>query len=186
MNYDRNQVQCFYRFYHRIGTACRKICAAAFHHFLSEKIVDLYTRLFPLYTGSNRVKIMNARERLIQTLNHREPDRLVVDIGAGGQTGMGVCAVHNLRKAMFGEDGYRVKVTEPYQMLGEMDEDLRQALHLDVAGVHPPKNMFGFRNERWKSFTMPDGTVVDVPGDFNVSRDEEGYVYMHADGEINT
>ena len=110
---------------------------------------------------------MNSRERLIKTINHQEPDRLVVDVGAGGQTGMGVCAVHNLRKALFGNTGYRVKVTEPYQMLGEVDEELRRKLHLDVVGINGPNNMFGFRNERWKPFVMPDGTEVDVPGDFN-------------------
>ena len=102
---------------------------------------------------------MNSRERLIQTIHHKEPDRLVVDIGAGGQTGMGACAVHNLRNALFGNTGYRVKITEPYQMLGEVDEEIRKKLHLDVVGINPPKNMFGFKNERWKPFTMPDGTV---------------------------
>jgi hypothetical protein len=129
---------------------------------------------------------MNPRERLIKTIHHQEPDRLVVDIGAGGQTGMGACAVVNLRKALFGDTGYRVKITEPYQMLGEVDEELRQTLHLDVVGIHPPKNMFGFKNEHWKSFTMHDGTVVDVPGDFNYTRDHDGAVYMYAEGDVNT
>ena len=82
---------------------------------------------------------MNSRERLIQTINHKEPDRLVADIGAGGQTGMGACAVHNFRNALFGNTGYRVKISEPYQMLGEVDEELRKKLHLDVVGIHPPK-----------------------------------------------
>ena len=128
---------------------------------------------------------MNARERLIQTIHHKEPDRLVVDIGAGGQTGMGACAVHNLRNALLGDTGYRVKISEPYQMLGELDEELRKLLHLDVVGISPPNNMFGFRNERWKPFTMPDGTVVDVPGDFNFTCDTDGAVYMYAEGDTS-
>jgi Uroporphyrinogen decarboxylase (URO-D) len=128
---------------------------------------------------------MNARERLIQTIHHKEPDRLVVDIGAGGQTGMGVCAVNNLRNALFGNTGHRIKICEPYQMLGEVDEDLRKKLHLDVVGIDPPKNMFGFKNERWKPFTMPDGTVVDVPGDFNFTCDKDGAVFMYAEGDTS-
>ncbi|MBN2611407.1 MAG: methyltransferase, partial [Bacteroidales bacterium] len=119
----------------------------------------------------------------IQTINHKEPDRLVVDIGAGGQTGMGVCAVDKLRKLLFGNTGYRVKVTEPYQMLGEIDEEMMQKLQLDVVGIHPPDNMFGFRNDRWKPFTMHDSTIVEVPGDFNFTKDEEGAVLMHAGGD---
>ncbi|HJX70360.1 MAG TPA: hypothetical protein VJ346_00355, partial [Bacteroidales bacterium] len=129
---------------------------------------------------------MTSRERLIQTINHQQPDRLVVDIGAGGQTGMGVCAVNNLRNKLFGKTGYRVKVSEPYQMLGEIDEEIRQKLHLDVIGIHPPKNMFGFRNENWESFTMHDGTMVDVPGDFRFTRDAEGAILMHAEGDITS
>ncbi|HDS08492.1 MAG TPA: methyltransferase [Bacteroides sp.] len=126
---------------------------------------------------------MTSRERLIETIHHREPDRLVVDIGAGGQTGMGVCAVHRLREALFGKSGYRVKVTEPYQMLGEIDEAMRERLQLDVAGIDPPTNMFGFRNERWKPFNMHDGTVVEVPGDFNYTLDEQGAVLIHPRGD---
>ena len=128
---------------------------------------------------------MTSRERLIQTINHREPDRLVVDIGAGGQTGMGVCAVHQLRTQLFGNTGYRVKVTEPYQMLGEIDEQMIQKLHLDVVGIHPPRNMFGFRNEKWKPFTMHDGTEVEVPGDFNYTMDEDGALLMYPEGDMS-
>lgn len=128
--------------------------------------------------------MMTSRERLIETIHHREPDRLVVDIGAGGQTGMGVCAVDRLRNRLFGNTGYRVKVTEPYQMLGEVDEALRKKLQLDVVGIDPPNTMFGFRNERWKPFTMYDGTVVDVPGDFNYTVDIEGATLMHPGGDL--
>ena len=48
---------------------------------------------------------MNSRERLQATLEHRQPDRLCVDFGAGGQTGMGAGAVSNLRRTIFGDDG---------------------------------------------------------------------------------
>jgi len=129
---------------------------------------------------------MTSRERLLQTINHKEPDRLVVDIGAGGQTGMGVCAVHKLRDRLFSNINYRVKVIEPYQMLGEIDEDLRQKLHLDVVGIHPSKNMFGFKNVQWKPFKMHDGTVVDVPGSFNYTKSNDGAILMYAEGDITS
>jgi uroporphyrinogen-III decarboxylase len=75
---------------------------------------------------------MTSRERLIATLNHQPTDRLCVDFGAGFQTGMGAGAVHRLRQALLGQPEFRVKVSESYQMLGEIDEELRQALALDV------------------------------------------------------
>ncbi len=126
---------------------------------------------------------MTSRERLIATLNHQTPDRLCVDFGAGGQTGMGAGAVHRLRQAILGQSDFRVKVTEPYQMLGEIDEELRRALDLDVIGIATPTTMFGFACEGWKPFTMNDGTPVLVPGKFNPTYNEKGDVLMYPEGD---
>jgi hypothetical protein len=128
---------------------------------------------------------MTSRERLSATLNHQPADRLCVDFGAGFQTGMGVGAVHRLHQAVLGSNDHRVKVSESYQMLGEIDEELRQALGLDVVGVHGPGTMFGFRNENWKPFTMFDGTPVLVPGQFNVTPAEDGGWMMYPEGDTS-
>jgi hypothetical protein len=71
---------------------------------------------------------MNGRERLAATLRHQEPDRVCVDFGATAVTGIHVSAITRLRRELMGEPGFRVKVTEPYQMLGEIDDALREAL----------------------------------------------------------
>jgi hypothetical protein len=126
---------------------------------------------------------MTSRERLAATLNHHAPDRLCVDFGAGFQTGMGAGAVHRLRQAVLGQPDFRVKVIEPYQMLGEIDEELRQALGLDVVGVHGSGTMFGFKNEGWKPFTMFDGTPVLVPEKFNVTPADEGGWWVYPEGD---
>lgn len=126
---------------------------------------------------------MTPRERLLATLNHQTPDRVCVDFGAGGQTGMGAGAVHRLRQTILNDRDYRVKIIEPYQMLGEIDEELRRALKLDVIGVSTPTTMFGFASEGWKPFTMNDGTPVLVPEKFNVTRNEKGDVLMYPEGD---
>jgi hypothetical protein len=128
---------------------------------------------------------MTSRERLAATLDHREPDRLCVDFGAGFQTGLGAGAVHRLRQAVLGGNDWRVKVIEPYQMLGEIDHDLRQALGLDVVGVHGSGTMFGFKPQDWKPFTLFDGTPVLVPGQFNVTPAEDGGWLMHPEGDTS-
>jgi len=94
-------------------------------------------------SDKKKSNMITPRMRLDDTLNHRQPDRVCVDFGAGGQTGLEAVAVTNLRKAIFGDDGYRVKIIEPYQMLGEVDEELRKALGLDVVGINTPSTMFG-------------------------------------------
>jgi hypothetical protein len=137
-------------------------------------------------TKDGRFYSMNSRERLTETLNHRQPDRVCVDFGAGGQTGIGAGAVYRLRKAILGDDKMRVKIVEPYQMLGEVDEDLRRALGLDVVGINTPSTMFGFANEGWKPFEMHDGTPVLVPEKFNYTVDNQGDTLIYPQGDTST
>ncbi len=128
---------------------------------------------------------MNSRQRLRATLNHEPPDRLCVDFGAGFQTGMGAAAVQRLRQAVLQENDCRVRVIEPYQMLGEFDETLRQSLRLDVAGVHPPGTFFGFRaDEDWKPFELFDGTQVLVPEGFRTRVDDNGDLLIYPQGDL--
>jgi len=128
---------------------------------------------------------MTSRERLIATLNHRQPDRACVDFGATAVTGIYAGTVARLRQAVLGEKGYRVKVIEPYQMLGEIDPKLRDALGIDVAGVPGRKTLFGFENADWKPFELFDGTPVLVPGQFNVTRQADGGLLIYPEGDTS-
>ena len=115
---------------------------------------------------------MNGKERLQATLNHQQPDRVCVDIGGTWVTGMHVSVVDKLRKAVLGDQEYRVRVCEPYQMLGEIDDELRTALGIDVAGRGGRTSLFGTDERDWKTFTMSDGTEVLVPHNMNTTVDE--------------
>ncbi len=127
---------------------------------------------------------MTNKECLIASLNHQQPDRVPVDFGSTAVTGMHVSSVTRLREAILGEKNYRVKVIEPYQMLGEIDDDLRQALDIDVIGFMPRKTLFGFENIGWKPFTLFDGTEVLVPENFNTSQDSNGDFLIYPEGDM--
>ncbi len=115
---------------------------------------------------------MNSRQRLQTTLNHQQPDRVCVDFGATFVTGVHVAVVDKLRKAVLGGNGSPVKVCEPYQMLGQVDDELREALGIDVVGRLPRKSIFGTDESAWKPFTLYDGTEVLVPHNFNTVVEE--------------
>jgi hypothetical protein len=78
---------------------------------------------------------------------------------------------------------YRVKVIEPYQMLGEIDDALRAALPIDVIGVAPRKSLFGTEAKDWKPFTLFDGTPCLVPGQMNLTRAPDGGWLMYPEGD---
>jgi len=126
---------------------------------------------------------MTSRERLETTLQHRQPDRVCVDFGATFVTGIHVSVVHRLRQRLLGERDYRVKVIEPYQMLGEIDDALREALGIDVVGALPRRSIFGTEACDWKPFRLFDGTDCLVPGTFNVSPAEDGGWLMYPEGD---
>jgi hypothetical protein len=126
---------------------------------------------------------MNCRERLQAALDHREADRVPVDFGATSVTGMHVSTVTRLRQALIPDEHYRVKVIEPYQMLGEIDDELAAMLGIDVVGLTPRKTMFGFENRDWKPITLFDGTQVLVPADFRITLNENGDWLIYPEGD---
>jgi hypothetical protein len=128
---------------------------------------------------------MNGKERLAATLNHKQPDRVCVDFGATAVTGIHVSALTRLRNAVLGDSGHRVKVIEPYQMLGEVDDELRQALGVDVIGVLTRKSLLGTQQKDWKPFTMYDGTQVLAPGNFNTRVNEGGDTLIYPEGDTS-
>jgi hypothetical protein len=129
---------------------------------------------------------MNSRERVQLALNHQEGDRVPLDLGGCGQTGMHVTTVYKLRQALhLDPTGTPVKVIEPYQMLGEIGEDLREELGVDVANLNTPGTLFGFPLEDWKPWTFWDGTPLLVPGKFNTEPDESGDILMYVDGDAS-
>jgi hypothetical protein len=123
-----------------------------------------------------------SRQRLLDALNHRQPDRIPVDFGASPVTGIHVSCIAELRDH-FGLDKHPVKVTEPFQMLGEVEDDLRDALGADVKAVPGRKVMFGFENKNWKPWKL-NGLEVLVPGDFNVTEAENGDILIYPEGDV--
>ncbi len=128
--------------------------------------------------------MLTSRERVALALEHREPDRVPLDLGSSGVTGMHVSSVYRLRQALrLDPPGTPVRVIEPYQMLGEIAPDLIDALGVDVVGLSGRRTLFGFANEGWKPWTLFDGTPVLVPAAFNTEPEPNGDILMYPQGD---
>jgi hypothetical protein len=129
---------------------------------------------------------MTSRERVELALAHTQPDRVPLDLGSGPTTGMHVDSVYLLRQALgLDPPGTPVKVSEPFQMLGEIAPDLIEALGVDVVGVGPQNNFFGFAQDDWKPWTTFAGTPVLVPGLFSTEPDAKGDILMYPEGDTS-
>ena len=127
---------------------------------------------------------MTSRERVIAAINHQTPDRCPIDLGSNGQTGMNVSTLYRLRKAL-GLDEHRLKVIEPMQMLGEIEDDLLKLIHGDVVGLWNRGNMMGFSQESWKPFDMDDGTPTYMGSGFLYEENQKGDKMVYACGDPN-
>jgi len=127
---------------------------------------------------------MNSRQRIKAALEHRAPDRIPVDFGGTPVTGIHALVIEGLRD-YYGLEKKPVKVIEPYQMLGEVDDELKDIMGVDTIGIIPKNNMFGIANENWKEFRMHWGQVVLVPGNFNTTLDTDGSLLIYPEGDLN-
>lgn len=125
-----------------------------------------------------------SKRDFLKTINHQQPDKVVVDFGSTAVTGIHVLIVEKLRK-YFGLEKRPVKVIEPYQMLGEIDPELINAMDIDVIGLFSAKNMFGVPNEDWKVHKTLWGQEVLFPGNFNYTYNSNGDILMYPEGDTS-
>lgn len=128
---------------------------------------------------------MNSKERVLSSLSHTQPDKIAVDFGATPVTGIHVQAIKNLRK-YYGLEQKLIRVIEPYQMLGEVEDDLKEALGVDIIGISPGNNMFGIKNYgEMKEFKTFWGQTVLIPKEFNTTIDENGDLLIYPEGDTS-
>ncbi len=125
---------------------------------------------------------MNSKERILASINHQQPDRLPMDFGSSFITGIHCSVVEGLRQH-YGLEKRPVKICEPYQMLGEVETDLLDAMGLDVQPIFPQRTIFGFPNEDWQPWTTPWGQDVLVSRHFQTTTNEEGDTLIYPQGD---
>lgn len=79
---------------------------------------------------------MNGRERLLTSLNHREPDRVPYDLGSTQVTGIHEVAYRAVR-ARLGLPEVQPVICDAVQGLALPDDDLRDLIGVDTGGLFP-------------------------------------------------
>ncbi len=125
--------------------------------------------------------MMTGKERVQTVLSHREADRIALDLGATPVTGIHVKMIAGLRQH-YGLDNRPVKVIEPFQMLGEVDDELAAIWNIDVVGVGGKTDMFGHQQIDFTEMQMPWGQTVLLPQSFRMKRDK-GNIYVFPQGD---
>jgi hypothetical protein len=127
---------------------------------------------------------VNSKTNFLKTVYHQQPDKVVIDFGSTGVTGIHALVVEKLRD-YFGLEKRPVKITEPYQMLGEVDSELVKEMGIDVIGLFGLNNMFGIPAENWKQDRTLWGQEVLFPGNFNYTRNSKGDLLIYPEGDTS-
>lgn len=119
---------------------------------------------------------MNSRERVLAAINHREPDRVPIDLGGTRQSGIAASTYHALKQRL--GINTPTRVFDVYQMIAEVERAVMDRFGADVVGLNRPAVAFDIRNENWKTWQMPNGPVVEVPGGFDPIVDDDGALLL--------
>lgn len=123
---------------------------------------------------------MNSRERIRAALNHQPTDRIPIDIGGMGSTGISAIAYNKLKNKL----GINTPTTiyDIYQQLGWVEPQVREELGGDVFQIHKLRGAFDIKRDKYKDGQMLDGTPCLVPNDYSPICDEDGNSLIVKDG----
>lgn len=125
---------------------------------------------------------MNSRERVLAAINHRQPDRLPIDLGGTRQSGIAVSTYHQLKQAL--GLGTPTRIYDVYQMLAEVERSVMERFGADVIGLNRPAVAFGIVNDGWRPWQMFDGTPVEVPTGFQPVTEKSGDLVLFNNGQL--
>ena len=124
----------------------------------------------------------NSKERVWNALNHRGGTPVPVDFGATTVTGIHCRIVEQLRK-YYGLADKPVRIVDPFQMLGEVDEELQERMGVDLVPLFGQKNMFGIDESEVHEQVTPWGQKVLIAKGIDMTPDAEGDVYIYPEGD---
>ncbi|MBI9107872.1 MAG: methyltransferase [Spirochaetales bacterium] len=123
---------------------------------------------------------MNSRERVLSAINHRQPDRLPVDLGATPSSGISALAYKNLIDYL-GIDG-KAMIYDVVQQLALPEAAVMERLGVDVIDI---AQAFRGGDDDWYPITMRGGKEGYYPSWFRPVQGKRGqFDVFHRDGEL--
>ena len=125
---------------------------------------------------------MTSKEKVQNAVNHKE-GKIPLDFGSTCVSGIHVSVIEQLRD-YYGLEKKPVKVIEVIQMIGHIEDDLKEVLQVDTVGLWGPFAAYGYKNENWKEWKTPWGQTVLVGEGFTV-REDGANTYIYAAGDTD-
>jgi len=118
--------------------------------------------------------MITSRERIRLALNHKEADRIPIDLGAFRSSGIAAIAYNRLRKKL----GINSKLPRMYDFIQQLtfpEREIMDMFHVDVIDA---AQAFLEENSKWRKWTLDDGTECLIPKNLNIEIGKDQTVYL--------
>jgi uroporphyrinogen decarboxylase len=124
--------------------------------------------------------MMTSRDRILAAINHQEPDRVPIDMGATPSSGISAIAYSNLVRHI-GRSDLPVLIYDVVQQLAQPDDYIIDLFGVDVLDIG---RTFNDQASDWKPTVLANGASAFYPKRFNPAKRSDGsFVTFDDDGQ---
>jgi uroporphyrinogen decarboxylase len=124
---------------------------------------------------------MSSRDYVLQSVNHKQPEKLPLDLGGTPSSGISAVGYNRLKHAL-GINDRSNKVYDVVQQVAQPELNVLDALGVDVLCVG---RTFNDKSDDWYDVTLADGSLAQYPAWFRPAPAEQGgYNYYDEDGDM--
>jgi uroporphyrinogen decarboxylase len=123
---------------------------------------------------------MTARERILAAVEHREPDRVPVDLGSTPSSGISGIAYGRLKNHL-GETRGHTRVYDVVQQLAQPEYFILERFGIDVLDIG---RTFNTADSDWYDVELADGSKAQYPAWFHPTAQSDGSWEASVDGRV--
>jgi len=113
---------------------------------------------------------MNSRQRVLDAINHKETDRVPIDLGATPSSGISAIAYNNLTKYL-GMKNSKTQIYDVVQELAQPEMEFINRFGIDAVDVG---RTYNDKDSDWYEITLSDGSVAFYPKWFKPEKQADG------------
>ena len=122
---------------------------------------------------------MTGRERILNALDHKETDKIPIDLGGTSVSGIHSIAYKNLVRYL-GLNNIKVKLFDPMMQLAVVDDEIVNFYEIDTKKLLRPIAKFStYVYEGWKDGKLINNEEALVPLNYNPIEDSKGFYISH-------
>ena len=126
--------------------------------------------------------MLTSQERVMMAVNHREPDRVPIDLGGHRSSGIMAIAYNKLKQHLGIETG-DIYVYDFVQQLAIIEPEVLDRFGVDTIELG---RGFALKPEDWHDWVLPDGTPCKIPTFIHPVKVGNDWHVYHDDGTLTS